>query len=201
MIRISYSAAAWPSGLGAGFSPRRWSRCGFESRCGHFLFFFFAHFFCLVFVFFVYIFSLWLVFLYSHPWAFTASRDFRDNSFLVNVRWWLESWLEALARYFGILIPPQVFWIFIFVPRSRHFPIVLGTFSALFWIWSSILHFQHSWTLSWLLSRNWAFFTFWATIKHFNFFFFTIFHMLNAICCLWNVFSKPSSSLITNLNN
>ena len=35
---ISYSAAAWPIGLGAGFSRRRWSRCGFESRCGHFRF-------------------------------------------------------------------------------------------------------------------------------------------------------------------
>ena len=133
------------------------------------IFVFFAHFFLFSFRFFVHIFSLWLVFLYSHPWAFTASRDFCDNSFLVYVRWWLESWLEVLARYFGILIPPQVFWIFIFVPRSKHFPIVLGTFSALFWIWSSILHFQHSWTLPWLLSRNWAFFTFWATIKHFNF--------------------------------
>ena len=131
------------------------------------IFVFFAHFFSVCFRFFVHIFSLWLVFLYSHPWAFTASRDFCDNAFLVYVVT-RESWLEVVARYLGILIPPQVFWIF--VARNRHFPKVLGTFSALFWIWSSILHFQLSWTLSRLLSKNWAFFTFWATIKHFNFF-------------------------------
>ena len=157
---ISYSAPAWLSSLGAGFSRRRWSRCGFESRCGHFRFL--CTFFLFSFRFFVHIFSLWLVFLYSHPWAFTASRDFCDNAFLVYVV------TGVLARYLGILIPPQVFWIF--VPRSRHFQIVLGTFSALFWIWSSILHFQHSWILSWLLSRNWAFFTLWATIKQLKFF-------------------------------
>ena len=138
------------------------------------IFVFFAHFFQFSFRFFVHIFSLWHVFLYSHPWAFTASRDFCDNAFLVYVV------TGVLARYLGILIPPQVFWIF--VPRKRHFSIVLGTFSALFWLWSSILHFQLSWTLSWLLSRNWAFFTFWAKIKHFNFI--SIFHMLNAISTL-----------------
>ena len=42
---------------------------------------------------------------------------------------------------------------------------------ALFRIWSTILHFQHSSVLSWLVSRIWDFCAFWATFKHF----FTIF--------------------------
>ena len=150
---ISYSAAGWPSGLGAGFFHRKWSRCEFESRCGHFRFL--CTFFLFSFRFFVHIFSRWLVFLYSHPWAFRASRDFCDNAFLVYVV------TGVLARstgwYLGILIPPK-YCEYLYYPRSRHFPIfVLGTFSALFLIWSSILHFEQSWTLSWLLSRNWAF--------------------------------------------
>ena len=129
----------------------RWSRGGFESRCGHFRFlctlFLFSFRFCCLYFF------LWLVFLYSHPWAFTASRDFCDNSFLVYVRWRT----GEVARGTG-----SVFW-YLNSPAS-----ILNIYVC---AKSSILDFQHSWTLSWLLSRNWAFFTFWATIKHFNFFY------------------------------
>ena len=46
-------------------------------------------------------------------------------------------------------------------PTSRHVPIALGTLSALLRIWSTISQFQHSWALSWLLSRSGA------TFKHF----------------------------------
>ena len=83
---ISYSVAAWPSGLGAGFSRRRWLRCGFESRCGHFRFL--CTFFLFSFRFFVHIFSLWLIFLYSHP----------RNSFLVYV----ETGVLARSYWLGI---------------------------------------------------------------------------------------------------
>ena len=71
---------------------------------------------------------------------------------------------------------------------SGHYPDCAGlTFSALFRIGSTILHFQHSF-FPWLLRRTEGYFAFWATFKHF---FFTIFHMFNLIFCLRNVFSKP----------
>ena len=192
---ISYSAATWPSGLGAGFFHRKWSRCGFESRCGHFRFL--CTFFLFSFRFFVHIFSLWLVFLYSHPWAFTASRDFCDNAFLVYVV------TGVLARstgwYLGILIPPK-YCEYLYYPRSRHFPIfVLGTFSALFLNLEQYFTFRAILNTFLTFEQKLSIFFFWATTKHLIFF--TIFHMLNTICCLWNVFSKPSNYFITNLNN
>ena len=89
------------------------------------IFVFFAHFFLFSFrVFFVHIFSLWLVSLYSHCWPFTAFWDFCDNIFLVYVvSGVLAGNRGAVFRY----PPPHVFWKI--VPRSRHFSIVLGTFS------------------------------------------------------------------------
>ena len=97
MISYSAAAATCRSGLGAGLSRRRWSRCRFDSRWGHFRFhwtFFFCLFFCF---FFVHIFSLWLVSLYSHCCPFTASREFCDNIFLVRVV------TVVLARYLDVL--------------------------------------------------------------------------------------------------
>ena len=154
-------------------------------------------FFCLVFFVFVHIFSLWLVFLYSHPWAFTASRDFCDNAFLVYVV------TGVLARstgwYLGILIPPK-YCEYLYYPRSRHFPIfVLGTFSALFLNLEQYFTFRAILNTFLTFEQKLSIFFFWATTKHLIFF--TIFHMLNTICCLWNVFSKPSNYFITNLNN
>ena len=63
---------------------------------------------------------------------------------------------------------------------------------AVFRIWSTVLHFQHSWALSWLVSRIWEFCAFSVTFKHF-FYNFPIF-------CLC-FFSEPSNSVIMNLNN
>ena len=81
---ISYSAAAWPSGLGAGLS-RRTGGQGVGLTLDVAIFVFLGHLFLFIFCFFVHIFSLWLVSPYSHCWPFTASRDFCDHIFLVYV--------------------------------------------------------------------------------------------------------------------
>ena len=63
---------------------------------------------------------------------------------------------------------------------------------ALFRIWSTFLTFQHSWALSWLLSRIWAFFPFWATFKHF---------FLQFSTCLtlrWRPASSKKTAFFTN---
>ena len=78
-------------------------------------------------------------------------------------------------------------------PTSRHVPIGLGNFL----IWSAISHFQHSWALSWLLSRIWAFFRFLGYIAS---------TVLQFSTCLmqyfvFETFSVSRVIIITNLNN
>ena len=67
---------------------------------------------------------------------------------------------------------------------------------ALFRIWSTILHFQHSWALSWLVSRIWEFCAFWATFKHFftifQYFVFETFLVSRVILLSWIWIISPS---------
>ena len=61
---ISYSAATWPSGLGAGFFVKGGQGVGLNHDVA--IFVFFGHFFLFSFPIFGHVFSLWHVSLYSH---------------------------------------------------------------------------------------------------------------------------------------
>ena len=53
----------------------------------------------------------------------------------------------------------------------RPFPIALSTFWPLFWLWSTILHFEHPWALFRTLGNIWAIFHISSNIcllKHFK---------------------------------
>ena len=122
---VSSSAVAWPIRLGAAASRLECGQ-GLGLNLDVAIFVLFAHFFLFsfVFLFIFFPFCLFPFILTTDP--FTASRDFCDNIFLVYVV------TGVLARSRGAVCrypPPHVFWKI--VPRSRHFSIVLGTFSNL----------------------------------------------------------------------